>query len=112
MKKIFLLLGFILLISFQGKSQKKELIYIRIQEVITGINMESYIRIAYPDHSTKFVPLIKLGKEGKDSELNAKKIQFEISTLLAEGYEIQSCSIGADYLLSSTVFLLTRTKEK
>ncbi len=90
------------------------MVYIRIQEniVTAGIaSLDSYMSIIYPDQSTKSVELSKLGNKGQSAEENGKKIQAEISQLINNGYEIISCSVGGDYMASTTVMILTRQKE-
>ncbi len=115
MKKIKLVLTIALfLVSFNVISQTKEVVYLRIQENVTtaGIaSLDSYMSIIYPDQSTKYIELAKLGNKGQAAEENGKKIQAEISELINGGYEIISCSLGADYMSSTTVMVFTRQKE-
>lgn len=113
MKKIKLILTIALFaLSFNAISQAKEIVYIRIQENIMGSGApSSYMSIIYPDQSSKSIELTKIGSKGQAAEENGKKIQAEISQLINSGYEIISCSLGADYIASTTVMIFARQKE-
>lgn len=116
MKKIkTILIACFLISSLNFFGQTTEVVYIRVQELIfwgAAGSPDSYMRIIYPDKKSKLVELSSIGKNGKSSEENGIKIQQEISTLINEGFEIKSCSVGADNSLSTTIIILTRRKEK
>lgn len=112
MKSIKIILLFILMsAALNGYSQTKEVIYIRIQENIAWSGMfsiKSYMSIIFPDQTSKQFELKKLQESGKNAEENGKIIQRELSTLINDGYEINSSSVGADFNVSTTVIILTR----
>jgi len=98
MKKIKLItILFFISLSYLSISQTKEVVYIRIQEVITGNAgpgaFDSYMSIVYPDQPPKYVELSKLGLRGKAAEENGKKIQAEIAELLNKRYEVAAVSV-------------------
>jgi hypothetical protein len=106
------LFALLFIISAKGMAQNTELVYIRIQEKLAGSAYDSYIRITYPDQTSKVVELGKLGLGGSGAEENGKIIQKEISTLLNQGYEITATAGGSGDSVSSTLLFLTRKKGK
>lgn len=99
------------LFTTNGFSQSKELVYIRIQENIVANGVNSFMRITYPAKPSKWVDLTTIGKRGSGSEENGKIIQAELAALINDKYEIISCSVGSDVNTSTTIIILSRTKE-
>lgn len=113
-----ILVALFLTLAIPALAQTKEVVYIRIQEVIFfsaagyGIAPDSYMRIVYPDKESRQIELPQIGKNGSKSLQNGQKIQQELTTLLNEGYEITSSSVGGDIMMSTTIMILTRQKNK
>ena len=102
----------LILYSAHGNSQAKQLIYIRVQESFGPIGFDSYMHITYPDQTTKYIELVKVGIGGKGADDNGKVIQREISRLLNQGYEILSSSTGSgDNSTTTTLFLSRKEPE-
>lgn len=92
-----------------SRAQATQLVYIRIQEEITGnLLYNSYIQITYHDQSTKLIDLKRLSPTGKGSEENGKIIQQEVSRLLNQGYQIISASTGSNDAATTTTLFLSR----
>jgi len=70
------------------------------------------MHITYADQTTRMIELGKLGFGGSGADANGKIIQKEISTLLNQGYEIASSSMGGGESILLTTIFLVRKKEK
>jgi hypothetical protein len=103
-----------LLATLSIYSQKNsDVVVLKIQQNYDLSNVDSYIRISYPDENTKTLPLTKAGYRSDDAkeDANTKIIQKAINELVKEGYKIVSSDISGDFHLTRTLMIFERKKE-
>ncbi len=110
-KNLVLTFAFALALALTSFSQNTELVYIQIQEKLAGGGIDSYMKITYPDQTTKTVELTKLRYDGDGAEENGKIIQKELQELLRQGYELTSSSTASGDIIITTKIFLTRKKK-
>ena len=95
-----------LLLALSGFTQSK-VVYIRVQEANASVSFDSYMSITYPDQSSKTIVLARV-KNAERVEANGKIIHKEITTLINDGYELNSCSVGGDVGATTTIFVFIK----
>lgn len=99
-----------------GYAQKKQdVVVMRIYE--TSANADAYIRISYPDETTKTIALKKgTGRKMEDTDMkeNDKLIQKTINSLIDEGYQLisSSGSVNTTYDITKTFIIFCRNKKE
>lgn len=111
-KAIITALLFLFIVNGYAQN-KQEVVVMRVQEQVS-MKSTCYIRISYPDETTKTIQLKTAGHkiDEVDADENAKTIQKAINSITNEGYQVVSSSTSQYVDISRTLIIFSRNKKE